>query len=368
MDNNLNLLYLEDDLNDIKTFEDTIKRYNVENEKNVSYSICNTLEEAKTQLLDRNVVFDAVIIDIKLNNEPGKGNEAANIIESFLLRIPCVAFTGTPDDVNSDLIIEKFTKATSSIEDVLNYLYDIKKTGLINILGSNGQLEKYLSQIYNNNIKFNINSWLANGIKNSDLTEKSLLRHISYCVIELINKDFEYSLPEEIYISPLISNNITTGSILKSRDSSNQFFIVLSPECDLVVRQGTGKPKTDFVLLCQIDSLKLHERLKDISKESKEKYNEIKKYVTNNSGGALHFLPKTNILDDSLINFRKVLTVPYEKINSSFELICKIAYPYTKDIVSRFSAYYSRQGQPDFNFEDITENIMQELIKANTRS
>ena len=74
------------------------------------------------------------------------------------------------------------------------------------------------------------------------------------------------------------------------------------------------------------------------------------------------------MFDDSLVNFRKVKNIPYEEIDAHFTNLCKTAYPYTKDILSRFSTYYSRQGQPDFYFDDIATEIMNELINSNVQS
>ena len=369
MDSNLNLLYLEDDLNDVKTFEDTIKRYNVENEKNVSYFVCNTLEEAKTQLLDRNGVFDAVIIDIKLNNEPGKGNEAADIIESILLRIPCVAFTGTPDDVNSDFILEKFTKATSSIEDVLNYLYDIKTTGLINILGSNGLLEQYLSKIYNDNIKSNIGQWIANANEQPDVVEKALLRHISYCITELINKDYGQTLTDEFYIIPPLNENLRTGSVIKSKAGNDEYYIILSPECDMVLRPPLNRPKTENILICKLDDFYgVASSLIQTITSNDKKIKRLGEVIKNNHTDYYHFVPKCKKFDNKLINFRKVSNVTYDELLNNFEHLAIVSGNYSKDILCRFSTYYSRQGQPDLHFENIAKKILTEMQQRTSSS
>lgn len=368
MTNDLDVLYLEDDLNDIDTFNSTIKKYNVENQqKKVTVRVCKTLEELQNVLSDRNNVFDGIIIDIKLNNEFGKGNETTDIVELLLLRVPCIAYTGTPDDVYSELILKKFTKGASSIEEVLDYLYDIKQTGLMELLGNKGILEKYLSKIYAQSIKSNITNWIECGKKKPAIVANSMLRHVAYCITELIDKDYENSLAAEAYISPNISKSITTGTILRENDTQD-LYIILSPECDLVIRKDTQKPKTDCVLLCKIDSLKKHEKIKNISNSSNTNFNKIKAFTSNSSGNFYHFLPKTNLFDDSLVNFRKVKNIPYEEIDAHFTNLCKTAYPYTKDILSRFSTYYSRQGQPDFYFDDIVTEIMNELINSNVQS
>lgn len=364
MTNNLNLLYIEDNIEDIKLFADTIKRYNKEHEstRHVIFTSCKTLDNAESELSNRNNVFDGIIIDIKLNNIPGEGNKATDIIKKLLIRIPCVAYTATPDDVNSDLILKKFTKASSSIDDVIDYLYNIQQTGLNKLLGTNGLMEEYLSLIYGNNIKPNLEHWIMNSQEQPDITIKALLRHVSYCITELINNEYEQSLTDEFYITPPLNKNLKTGSIIKSKINSEEYYIILSPECDMVLRQPDNRPKTDNILICKLDSF--HEiasnLIQNITKEDK-KLKQLEKIVKNNHAEYYHFMPKCTKFDNKLINFRKVSTSSFENLQENYQQVATVTGNYCKDILCRFSTYYARQGQPDLHFDDIARKILNEM-------
>lgn len=370
MTNDLNLLYIEDNIDDISLFANTVKRYNKEHEseKKVTFADCKTLEEAQNLLSDRNNVFNGIVIDIKLNNVPGEGNKATNIIKNLLIRVPCVAYTGTPDDVNSDLILKQFIKGSSSIDDVIEYLYDIQQTGLNQLLGTNGLIEKYLSLIYSNIIKPNLGHWITNAQEQPRTTSKALLRHISYCITELINNEYEQSLTDEFYIIPPLNKNLKTGSIIKSKRNSEEYYIILSPECDMVLRQPNNKPKTDSILICKLDSFHdiANGLIQGIIREEK-KLNQLEKIIKNNHSEYYHFMPKCAEFDNKLINFRKVFTVSFENLNENYSQIATVTGNYCKDILCRFSTYYARQGQPDLHFNDIAKKILNEMQSVSLR-
>ena len=364
--NNLHLLYIEDNEEDIELFANTIKRYNKEKESQVVFVACKTLDEAENILYNRSNIFDGVIIDIKLNNIPGEGNKATDIIKKLLIRVPCVAYTATPDDVNADLILKKFTKATSSIDEVLDYLYNIQKTGLNKLLGTNGLMEEYLSIIYKNNIKPNLEHWIVNAQEQPDITTKALLRHVSYCITELVNKEYEQSLTDEFYITPPLNENLKTGSVIKA-DRNQEYYIILSPECDMVLRQPSNRPKTNNILLCELEDFYnvANIEIQEISSDTK-KIGKIEKIVKNNLSEYYHFMPKCTKFANKLINFRKVSTISFDELVQHFEQVATVSGSYCKDILCRFSTYYARQGQPDFHFQNIAKSIFRELQEQST--
>ena len=66
----------------------------------------------------------------------------------------------------------------------------------------------------------------------------------------------------------------------------------------------------------------------------------------------------TSLFEGGIINFRKVNTYKPKDFDSKFDKpLVQISMAFTKDIVSRFSSYYSRQGQPDFDFDTLTEEL-----------
>ena len=183
--------------------------------------------------------------------------------------------------------------------------------------------------------------------------------------------------PDEMYIHlpnlELDQVKVDTGCILKNKDN-NKFYIVLSPACDLAEREG-GECNTDRALLVEIQMLedilsddyfisnchggkKLKKRYLKSNPESPKEYllkqqdNDLIKYQRNTKNLYYCWLPKTSCFNNgAVINFRRVSTYSQEELNESFNSpVIQVSSPFLKDIISRFSSYYARQGQPDINF------------------
>jgi hypothetical protein len=86
-----------------------------------------------------------------------------------------------------------------------------------------------------------------------------------------------------------------------------------------------------------------------------EQYNEkgkIDKRLSNSLELYLHCLPKTNRFAGGLLNFRKISTISIDGYTENYDKPdIQISPSFVKDIISRFSSYYARQGQPDIDKE-----------------
>ncbi|MEM8452862.1 response regulator, partial [Morganella morganii] len=74
----------------------------------------------------------------------------------------------------------------------------------------------------------------------------------------------------------------------------------------------------------------------------------------NNKTGYYHWLPKVDFFPGGTINFRRVSTYSECELDTDFHKSnLQISPSFIKDIVSRFSSYYARQGQPDIEYDII---------------
>ena len=145
--------------------------------------------------------------------------------------------------------------------------------------------------------------------------------------------------PEEFYLVHPLDKKLTTGSLLKRRKDES-CYVIMTPACDLVPRRN-GKPKVDWIILAMIvpeDTL---------FKALKANGGRKKTLKNNNDKNCYHWLPKSKVFDGGFLDFCQLQTVPYEGIYSEFDsLNARVAPSFIKDVVSRFSTYYARQGQP----------------------
>ena len=292
----LRLLIVEDNPRDLETFKDSIKRYGHEKNRDIEIVECQDLDDALSKLDNS---FDGAIIDLKLTQQGDEGNQVIEkIVESFL-RIPAAIFTGNLGSLNENLnekimLIGIFAKGETGHDEILDKFWDIYNTGLTRIMGGRGQIEKRLNEVFLKNLLPQINTWIDYGTADPERTEKALLRYTLNHLFQLLEGAEERCFPEEVYLHPPVSNRVTTGSIVKSE---NQWFVVLSPACDLVVREKSGKFNTEHILLAEI------ENIDTVLGGSKSK-SRVKELCTNRRTYC-HWLPQTDFFEGGHSQFQK---------------------------------------------------------------
>ncbi len=349
-------LLIDDSKQDAEAFQDTIKRLNLEaEEEKFRLEIANTFEDGMSKVSES---FNGIIVDIRLDGEHTGNEIICNIVNHF--RTPVAVFTGTPDtDLPENSPIPVFKKGEASHKAIIDELSSVSDTGLFNVLGSKGIIENMMTRIFWDNLYPQIKLWRGkheSGIK----TEGILLRYAVAHIQELIDCQIPTYVTEEMYISPPVNSSIQTGSIVQSKTDS-KFYIVLSPPCDLAMHDG--KAKTDSILLCRIepqDDIN-HKLLGQITKQDK-KVKHLASALNNNYTDYYHWLPQNTLFSGGYINFRKVLSCPFSEINSRFDPPkIKIQESFVKSILGRFSTYYARQGQPDFDFNLEAKAIVEKM-------
>ena len=341
-----NFLLIEDSAEDAGSFQDTVKRLNIEAEEERYHLEVAKTYEAGLEKISRNL--NGIIVDIKLDDNHNGNEIIREIVEKF--RVPVAVFTGTPDtDQDTNSPIQVYKKGEASHEEILQNLCDVSDTGLFNVLGGTGTIERIMTQIFWKNLYPQINIWKEKKIQGIE-TEKVLLRYAVSHIQELIDNEVSAYVTEEMYIMPPISQAIKTGSIFQSIEDGT-FCIVLSPPCDLA-KHGE-KFKTDRILVCEIEDYDVvNTGIINKATKMKDKRIGIQNAIKNNSTDYYHCLPRNSLFEGGYINFRKVITYPPEDFLKKYgQPKVKVQEYFVKNILNRFSAYYARQGQPDFNFK-----------------
>ena len=351
--NTLRLLIVEDVEQELESFRDDLEDYIREKERDIDLVECKTLEDALDKLDNS---FDGAIIDLKLaNHRTNEGNQVVEKIRESFFRIPIAIFTGNPGEWDHGLdgkimLIKVFTKGETEHYELLDRFWDIYDSGLTRIMGGRGKIEGILNEVFLNNLQPQINTWVSYGQENPERTEKALLRYTLNHLFQLLEEDGERCFPEEFYLYPPMAETITTGSMVKADD---QWFVVLSPACDLVIRKN-GEFKTDRILLVEVECENdvVNVALNGITRKRSQK-NKLQDIFNNNDTDYYHWLPKTEFFEGGILNFRKLTTLNKDCFDEKFaKPQIQISPSFVKDIVSRFSSYYARQGQPDIDSED----------------
>lgn len=338
----MKILLVEDSQESIDSCIEYAEMY-VANGKKIDIVVAHDLTEAFQQLKEV-MDIDVAIVDIKLGDSQKDGNDVINEIQKLCLRIPTVAHTGTPDDVKAD-VLKTFVRAEDIYSNIFDYLLGVYNTGITEILGKTGLIESTVLKVYQKGLIPSLNKWSVYGNENPENTKKALLRYTINYLYELLDEETEKYYPEEVYIRTLDDGKLATGCIL-TKDNQN-YFIVLSPACDLTIRKN-GDYKTDSILLVDIEESKkiidpVLEEIKNVGKKN----DRLEKFYTNTETLYYHWLPHSSLFKGGIINFRKVESVSKESISDYTSCNIKVSPYFIKDIVSRFSSYYARQGQPE---------------------
>ena len=373
MATNIKILIVEDTENDIQSYKDTIRTLNMDLSPDLEIVAiyAKSKDEGLEQINNLKDNLDGAFIDLKLQSgttvDVSEGNDLIKEIYGKL-RFPIIVLTNTPGAFNGDfkksLFLQLKTKTDILYRDVIMSLIDIHKTGITKILGRKGLVEKMLDGIFWKNISSTLPEWI--GVANC---EKPLLRYTLTLLQEHLEisddgSEFDIVYPMENYIQPSIKDYFFTGDIIYKRDEKSKRFIILTPACDLAPHGEDKIPKTKEVLLAEIQSFNdgvIKQKVtvaKKISSaqtatEIANAKEDIKKILSNNYSPKYYYLPDTSFIKGGLVNFQKLTSVKLSEVKLVYEKEATITIQFVKDIISKFSYYYSRQGSPDFDFDGL---------------
>ena len=222
-----------------------------------------------------------------------------------------------------------------------------------------GLIEKKLNEVFWDHLSKDIDAWFTTD-KN---VERSLLRytlnHLSAYLDE--NDDPIDSYREaEFYLKPPIKNIIASGDILRKPESKERF-ILLSPACDVAIRNAGADEKpiinAKSLVLGKISdsaphSLVNNELTKNVGKSSAVSF--VTKVVRGTELKCA-FLPEYKELEEGIIDFQNLMTISLTEY-MKLERLATVSESFFKDIQSRFSSYYARQGTPDLNKKNIIDS------------
>lgn len=355
----LKILFVDDDPKYNRVYTRGVKDFNKTSELIVQPEIINDYEIGLNAI--ENGDYDGAILDLKLSktDKSKNGDVLARKIREGLC-FPVRIYTAFPDleeDPDKQNEFYKVYQRTDiKVKDVVKEIADIYRTGITGILGKRGIINNYLANIFWKHLSDSFNSWVKEAESSNDV-EKILLRHILSHLQAYLDKDgaggFDEYYPEETYIMSPINDNIHTGLILK-RKADSQLFIVLTPFCDLA--QG----KADKIILAKIENknmsyvktLKRRRDNGDTPEKKKTAKEKLEKLLHNNLLLKYHCLPEVNGIG-GFIDFQKINSYKKSEIDRLFQPVATVTDKFCKDIVARFSTYYSRQGQPNFENEKI---------------
>jgi len=365
----LRLLLVEDNKEEIETYKDRIDIFKKNNDLEIELVVKDSLQKAQPFIADQ---FDAAIIDIRLKGDTGDEEPDGpilirEILENF--RIPIFVHTGNKAfldqfEGSKSTLFKTYVKGEVKFSEILKDIKLVFDSGITKIIGPKGQINEMLNSIFWHHIARQLDLSGPPAIK-----EEKLTRYIAAHLYEYLELDESGSLvnfsPEEVYIKPPIKNKIFTGHILKEKQSG-EHFIVLTPACDL------AQSKAPDIVIAPIESysnfftkdaypdlfFNTENKKKDAEKKLETSMKEKRKCTK------YYILPSSSSFQGGLINFQRIQSRKKDEIDEGYEKIASISYPFIKDIIARFSTYYSRQGAPDLDMPETHEKLLNHLNRS----
>jgi len=333
------LLLVEDDVDRVEEYQGVLDVYVEEHGRRMEMRVVKTLDEAERGLDEW---VDAAIVDLNLGKDTSDGGKIVDKLKDSF-RVPVAVLTGTPADAeDAPPVVGIFTKGEHQFVEVLDRLWSIYEIGLTKIMGGRGLLEERLNQVFLKNLLPTVDVWLEYGKEDSDRTEKALLRYALGHLMASLEGDETPCYPEEVYLAPPLDDSLKTGSLVRCKSKQTRH-LVMTPACDLVIR-GNGKPKTNVVVVAEV--VREASLFEELSTDKKRK----QRLRCNNDAGNFHWLPECQSQKGGFVDFRRLETVAWNEFDKRFDRMqARVAPSFVKDIVSRFSAFYARQGQPAIN-------------------
>ncbi len=350
----MKILLVEDLQVQQRAFENAV---NVLNDKNDVRIECDIVKDVGGAVKAIDGSYDGAIIDLRLGDDEDGGNEIVRQLGDAFTRIPIIFVTGYVESVDDHpSVIRKRGRDDGTYESDLLLFKEIYDTGLTRIMGGRGDIEKHLTEVFLKNLLPQIATWVSYAKEKPIRAKNALLRYALNHLFQLLEEGDERCYPEEVYLHPPLSADITTGSIVKEK-THDKWHVVLSPACDLVVHGDNGSFKTDRILVANIEEERsvVNNALRRIKKldDREELEKKLREVSNNNHTFYYHWLPRTDFFAGGFLNFRKLETLRKREFNSKFEAPeIQISPPFIKDIVARFSSFYARQGQPDIDSGD----------------
>jgi len=360
----LNILVVEDDETAFKGYQDAsddVSDANLKIELERSVSAKEAIQKLNKSS------FQGAIIDLNLINENGSeeasGNEViSEIHKSF--RIPIVVVSGNLHNldnefVNSSQFIKALTRGDELNVDIFQGIIDIFQTGILNIIGGKGLIEGGLSRVFWEHLSKDIDAWFGVGKSAEQSLLRYTLNHLSVYLDEYEEGSIDPYHEAEFYLKPPIKKNIASGDILQ-KNGSHERFILLSPACDIEVRSN-GKMNAKSLVLARICNSDPATLLAGdyIKKNKPDNARSFIRSVVHGTKLQNAFLPPYKEIKEGVIEFHNLVTISPDDYNN-YQRLATVSVSFFKDIQSRFSSYYARQGTPDLKKESIVDSYMRE--------
>ena len=161
--------------------------------------------------------------------------------------------------------------------------------------------------------------------------------------------------PTRLYVMPAL-DEWRTGDLV--RDDKNNWFIVLTPSCDLIVRGD--KAKANYVILACCRPLAETPEYETWQNGGATAISgKLKKIIENSPDGQkdrYYFLPAAWGTPDLVVDLQRLKSVEFDKFRN-YAHVATLDDPYAQSIIAQLGRYAGRVGTPDLDTATVKERL-----------
>lgn len=173
----------------------------------------------------------------------------------------------------------------------------------------------------------------------------------------------------EYYIYPaFIQKHYNLGDIVRGKNDSNDFRVILTPHCHLFMDENRAQPKADFVLTVKTVSAKniLGEKLTNAKSEAAngtDQSKKLKQWAQSPAGtgrkpeGRHWYLPRFLEIPHLFCDLLQVESLTYGALETDYTKLATLTPPYAEALQECFSSFYGSVGVPEIDPTSISDLI-----------
>lgn len=336
--------------------------------KTITVETTTNFSTAKDILRDGS--FDIVVLDLKGS---GRDQDGLELGESVLNEIKKTCFVSVIFNTCFPVSVltheSHMIKIVSKGETLEALQIEIAKMLSSKIADIKNKLDLYIKESMRSYMwDFVHDHWASlSGIIDEKMLNHLLARRLAHTltkekIVALMGEDSynpEIAHPIEEYIYPPLSIEYRTGDLLKKNE---KFYILITPSCDMILRKGVRKAEDITLIEClPLTESKEYKEYKDVKtanllEKINDKRGKLKNFVENRLSERFFFLPGTHFIEDSFVDFQKLLTVKYSEL-TVFVKVAELDTAYADSLLVQFVRYFNRIGTRDLNSDFVMQRI-----------
>jgi CTP synthase len=353
---------------------EAIKRTLEENLGQAHIQVEQNFEQALLSLKPHS--FEAVVLDLFLGDPAQNEKEGRKVWEQIWKTklVPIIVHTAGECELEPNVPIDNpflkcITKHTGSDVEVAKHLQSL----IPHILALR-QVEQEFNKAIHSVIE-DVSPLIWRAEANDRLRRELLLcsarRRLAAKMDQKTLSTGESMLSWEQYIYPPMEDSLLTGDVLRIKDGKFEdpmaYRLVLTPSCDLVMRNGKCKVEKVLVAKCKsrdeylkVVAVQANIKPKDLDKKI------LKSRITEPQLGGYILLPEyKSVLPSLAVHLRNLEMIPITEISltdnveANFKRITSIDSPFREQITWAYLQIAGRPGVPDRDIDKWTKEILE---------